>query len=128
LLSYLPFTSSEDFALGSPQCPTIGSKDHRLGHTCKPCPFEICERGVDCKFCHLCECGIAHLHLTGNCRPCLFASKPEGCKSGADCKFCHFQHDSRTSHKRHLRTQRGSHRKVKADAEQAHEEAVIDLC
>jgi len=46
--------------LGSPELPTVGSKDHSLG-TCKPCAFffkeDGCQSGADCKFCHLCDSG-----------------------------------------------------------------------
>jgi len=45
--------------LGSPEFPTVGSSNHRLG-TCKPCAFAHrtgCENGTNCAFCHLCEPG-----------------------------------------------------------------------
>merc|ERR1712129_366062 len=45
--------------LGSPELPTVGSSNHRLG-TCKPCAFahtKGCENGTGCAFCHLCEPG-----------------------------------------------------------------------
>jgi len=45
--------------LGSPQCPTLGSKAHLFGN-CKPCAFlhtRGCGNGVLCSFCHLCEPG-----------------------------------------------------------------------
>jgi len=48
-------------ALGTPECPSIGSQLHRVG-ACKPCAFvlsekEGCKNGVECQFCHLCEPG-----------------------------------------------------------------------
>jgi len=45
--------------LGSPECPTIGSKAHFYG-TCKPCAFlytKGCSNGASCPFCHLCDAG-----------------------------------------------------------------------
>jgi len=46
--------------LGSPELPTVGSRDHHLG-ACKPCAFHHreggCESGMNCEFCHLCEKG-----------------------------------------------------------------------
>jgi hypothetical protein len=45
--------------LGSVECPTVGSMNHRFG-TCKPCAFlhkQGCSNGVDCAFCHLCDAG-----------------------------------------------------------------------
>jgi len=45
--------------LGSPQCPTLGSKGHWFGK-CKPCAFlhtRGCGNGVLCPFCHLCDPG-----------------------------------------------------------------------
>lgn len=45
--------------LGSPELPTVGSAQHRLGG-CKPCAFahtKGCENGVNCAFCHLCQPG-----------------------------------------------------------------------
>jgi len=91
--------------LGSPQCPSIGSKGHSSG-TCKPCPFDLdgkCDSGVQCSFCHLCQPGLEQLHLSGSCRPCIFYHKVEGCSSGRSCNFCHFEHDARISRRRHLR-------------------------
>jgi len=102
--SLLSLDPSEELLLGSPHLPSVGSKSHRLGVPCKPCPFPVCKNGVRCQFCHLCKPGLAHLHLSGNCRPCLFVHKPEGCQRGQDCSFCHLDHDSRVSHRRHLRT------------------------
>jgi len=49
----------EELALGSPECPTIGSTGHRLGN-CKPCAFfhtKGCGNGTQCPFCHLCGAG-----------------------------------------------------------------------
>jgi hypothetical protein len=46
-------------ALGSPECPSIGSLLHLKGE-CKPCTFfhtRGCENKEDCKFCHLCGPG-----------------------------------------------------------------------
>ncbi|CAE7790933.1 unnamed protein product [Symbiodinium sp. CCMP2592] len=46
-------------AVGSPEVPTQGSRDHRLGK-CRPCAFfhtKGCANGVDCEFCHLCDSG-----------------------------------------------------------------------
>merc|ERR1712176_1124062 len=44
--------------LGSPELPTVGSAQHRLGE-CKPCAFfwkpAGCSNGVDCVYCHLCD-------------------------------------------------------------------------
>mmetsp|Transcript_67270 Transcript_67270/g.161245 ORF Transcript_67270/g.161245 Transcript_67270/m.161245 type:complete len:347 (-) Transcript_67270:68-1108(-) len=45
--------------LGSPECPTMGSRGHGAGN-CKPCAFvhtKGCENGTECIFCHLCEPG-----------------------------------------------------------------------
>ncbi|CAE7242223.1 hpaIIM [Symbiodinium natans] len=44
--------------LGSPELPSVGSRDHRLGQ-CKPCAFLVkgCQNGIMCKFCHLCDAG-----------------------------------------------------------------------
>eukprot|EP00439_Symbiodinium_sp_Y106_P021606 s7082_g2.t1 len=44
--------------LGSPELPSVGSRDHRLGG-CKPCAFLVkgCQNGIMCKFCHLCDAG-----------------------------------------------------------------------
>jgi hypothetical protein len=45
--------------VGTPDCPTIGSRGHRLG-TCKPCAFlhtKGCTNGWECAFCHLCSRG-----------------------------------------------------------------------
>mmetsp|Transcript_10416 Transcript_10416/g.31614 ORF Transcript_10416/g.31614 Transcript_10416/m.31614 type:complete len:332 (-) Transcript_10416:346-1341(-) len=41
-----------------PGLPSIGSAGHFVGE-CKPCAFvqKGCMSGVECKFCHLCECG-----------------------------------------------------------------------
>jgi hypothetical protein len=49
---------SDVAVLGSPLCPTIGSRGHSH-RMCKPCAFILkgCQSGVDCKFCHLCEVG-----------------------------------------------------------------------
>lgn len=49
---------SDTAELGSPLCPTLGSRGHSL-HMCKPCAFILkgCQSGVECKFCHLCEVG-----------------------------------------------------------------------
>mmetsp|Transcript_31399 Transcript_31399/g.85184 ORF Transcript_31399/g.85184 Transcript_31399/m.85184 type:complete len:299 (-) Transcript_31399:93-989(-) len=47
-----------DLALGSPDCPTIGSRGHPL--QCKPCAFVFkggCSNGLECRFCHLCMPG-----------------------------------------------------------------------
>jgi len=49
----------KEFALGSPELPTVGSAGHYLAH-CKPCCFvhtKGCENGVACVFCHLCDAG-----------------------------------------------------------------------
>jgi len=46
-------------ALGSPECPTQGSRNHRMNN-CKPCAFlhtKGCSNGLGCEFCHLCEPG-----------------------------------------------------------------------
>jgi len=46
-------------ALGSPECPTVGSQGHVYG-SCKPCAFlytKGCGNGVSCDFCHLCDAG-----------------------------------------------------------------------
>lgn len=46
-------------AVGSPEVPTQGSRDHRLGK-CRPCAFfhtKGCANGVECEFCHLCDSG-----------------------------------------------------------------------
>lgn len=46
-------------SLGSPDCPTSGSRGHHFGQ-CKPCAFVFkggCSNGVDCRFCHLCMPG-----------------------------------------------------------------------
>merc|ERR1712232_619628 len=45
--------------LGTTECPTTGSVNHRFG-TCRPCAFfykQGCENGVACTFCHLCDAG-----------------------------------------------------------------------
>lgn len=45
--------------LGSPECPTIGSRGHFNGE-CKPCAFlytKGCGNGASCSFCHLCDAG-----------------------------------------------------------------------
>lgn len=45
--------------VGSPACPTVGSKGHFDG-TCKPCAFlytKGCGNGASCAFCHLCDAG-----------------------------------------------------------------------
>lgn len=49
---------SDSAVIGSPACPTAGSRGHSL-RMCKPCAFVMkgCQSGVDCKFCHLCEVG-----------------------------------------------------------------------
>jgi len=49
---------SETAELGSPACPTLGSRSHTL-NLCKPCAFVLkgCQSGADCRFCHLCEVG-----------------------------------------------------------------------
>lgn len=46
-------------SLGTPDMPTLGSRNHRLGN-CKPCAFlhtKGCKNGEECPFCHLCERG-----------------------------------------------------------------------
>ncbi|CAE7574913.1 hpaIIM [Symbiodinium sp. CCMP2592] len=50
--------------LGSPELPSVGSRDHRLGG-CKPCAFLVkgCQNGIMCKFCHLCDAGEKMLGL-----------------------------------------------------------------
>lgn len=50
--------NSECAELGSPACPTLGSRGHSA-RMCKPCAFVLkgCQSGMDCKFCHLCEVG-----------------------------------------------------------------------
>eukprot|EP00933_Yihiella_yeosuensis_P005099 TRINITY_DN109533_c0_g1_i1.p1 TRINITY_DN109533_c0_g1~~TRINITY_DN109533_c0_g1_i1.p1 ORF type:complete len:360 (+),score=79.22 TRINITY_DN109533_c0_g1_i1:92-1171(+) len=52
---------SEAFSplVGSAECPTQGSVNHRFGG-CKPCAFfhtKGCAGGVACSFCHLCPAG-----------------------------------------------------------------------
>jgi len=45
--------------LGTEDCPTVGSLNHRFG-TCRPCAFlhkQGCGNGVNCQFCHLCDAG-----------------------------------------------------------------------
>ncbi|CAJ1429975.1 unnamed protein product [Effrenium voratum] len=45
--------------LGTPEAPTEGSRNHRLG-TCRPCAFfhtKGCASGTSCEFCHLCDAG-----------------------------------------------------------------------
>jgi len=45
--------------VGSPECPTVGSKGHLYG-TCKPCAFlytKGCGNGASCLFCHICDVG-----------------------------------------------------------------------
>jgi len=45
--------------VGTPEVPTMGSRNHRLG-TCRPCAFfhtKGCSSGADCEFCHLCDSG-----------------------------------------------------------------------
>lgn len=45
--------------VGTLECPTEGSKGHRLNN-CKPCAFLFtkgCTNGAKCQFCHLCESG-----------------------------------------------------------------------
>lgn len=46
--------------LGSPDFPTVGSKNHG-SNGCKPCAFiwkeQGCQNGVTCPFCHLCDAG-----------------------------------------------------------------------
>jgi hypothetical protein len=45
--------------VGTAECPTVGSWNHRFG-TCKPCAFfqkQGCGNGADCPFCHLCDAG-----------------------------------------------------------------------
>jgi hypothetical protein len=57
LPSSTPPSMIQQFALGSPEMPTIGSSEHASG-LCKPCSFfhkNGCENGVQCIFCHLCE-------------------------------------------------------------------------
>merc|ERR1712183_673857 len=52
-------TQTPPLELGSPECPTVGSKGHRFAD-CKPCAFlytKGCANGVQCSFCHLCEPG-----------------------------------------------------------------------
>jgi len=53
LVSALPLP-----ALGSMECPTVGSAPHAIGQ-CKPCAFfwkpRGCGNGVECPFCHLCD-------------------------------------------------------------------------
>jgi len=42
--------------LGSPELPTVGSKDHNR-RRCRPCSFvykDGCAMGVACRYCHLC--------------------------------------------------------------------------
>jgi len=44
---------------GSPECPSVGSIDHKLG-TCTPCDFihrGFCYNVETCEYCHLC---VAH--------------------------------------------------------------------
>lgn len=45
--------------VGTPEVPTLGSRNHRLG-TCRPCAFfhtKGCQSGMACEFCHLCDAG-----------------------------------------------------------------------
>jgi len=45
--------------VGSPECPTVGSKGHFYG-SCKPCAFlytKGCGNGSSCPFCHMCDAG-----------------------------------------------------------------------
>eukprot|EP00435_Cladocopium_sp_Y103_P023952 s2517_g5.t2 len=45
--------------VGTPEVPTMGSRNHRLGN-CRPCAFfhtKGCSSGMDCEFCHLCDAG-----------------------------------------------------------------------
>jgi len=51
----VPIPSGE-VTLGTPDCPTAGSRGHHFGQ-CKPCAFVFkggCSNGVECRFCHLC--------------------------------------------------------------------------
>lgn len=43
-------------AIGTPECPSVGSVGHKHG-LCRPCDFihrNSCRTGAACKFCHLC--------------------------------------------------------------------------
>jgi len=66
--------------LGSPDCPTVGSKDHWFG-TCRPCAFMYtkgCGNGVLCSFCHLCD-KDAKKRRSKDKRTALRSSKHSGC-------------------------------------------------
>ena len=36
----------------------------------------------------------AFMHESGECRPCIYAHRPNGCAYGIRCKFCHLEHKS----------------------------------
>lgn len=57
----ISLSNALELAVGSPECPSIGSKQHHHDPgACKPCAHFFkggCQNGANCSFCHLCPPG-----------------------------------------------------------------------